>query len=201
VVGIEPLDAMRQVAQASHPAPHVYFHAGVAQQTGLPDGAADIVTCAQSLHDMEPQSTLAEVARILRGGGVFAAYDDDWPPVLHWEAEQALCTFTNRISALWQQYAITDERQQWAKHAHLERMWCSGHLRYVKELFLHHTESCSAERWGGFALTLGHVLPVLDLGLSEAESGLEALRQVAEQTLGDQGLPWYVSYRVRVGVE
>jgi len=129
VVGIEPLDAMRQVAQASHPAPHVHFHAGVAQQTGLPDGTADIVTCAQSLHDMEPQSTLAEVARILRGGGVFAAYDYDWPPVIHWEAEQAFCTFTDRISALWKQYAITDEMQQWVKHNHLERMWRSDRFR------------------------------------------------------------------------
>ena len=53
----------------------------------------------------------------------------------------------------------------------------------------------------GFALTLGHVLPVLDLGLSEVEIGLETLRQVAERTLGDQGLPWDVSYRVRVGVK
>lgn len=63
VVGIEPLEEMRQVAEASHTAPNIYFQAGVAQQTGLPDGAVDIVTCAQSLHDMEPQSTLAEVAR------------------------------------------------------------------------------------------------------------------------------------------
>lgn len=32
-------------------------------------------TVAQALHWMEPASTLAEVARILRPGGVFAAYD------------------------------------------------------------------------------------------------------------------------------
>ena len=40
----------------------------------------------------------------------------------------------------------------------------------------------------------------LDLGLPEAELGLDALRQVAERTLGDGGLPWYVSYRVHVAV-
>jgi hypothetical protein len=44
------------------------------------------------------------------------------------------------------------------------------------------------------------VLPVLDLGLSDPELGLDGLRRVAERTLGDEGLPWHVSYRVRVGV-
>jgi SAM-dependent methyltransferase len=38
-----------------------------------------LVTCSQSLHWMEPEPTFAEVARILRRGGVFAAYDYDWP--------------------------------------------------------------------------------------------------------------------------
>ena len=41
--------------------------------------SADIVTCSQSFHWMEPEPTLAEIARILRPGGVFAAYDYDWP--------------------------------------------------------------------------------------------------------------------------
>lgn len=65
---------------------------------------------------------------------------------------------------------------------------------------LHHTEPCTTERWIGFALTIGIVPPVLDLGLDDDAVGLTALRTVAERTLGEQGLPWYVSYRVRVGV-
>jgi len=53
----------------------------------------------------------------------------------------------------------------------------------------------------GFARTIGVVLPVLDLGLSDDELGLTALREVAEGTLGSEGLPWYASYHVRVGVK
>lgn len=71
----------------------------------------------------------------------------------------------------------------------------------MKELLLHHTEPCTAERWVGFALTLREVAPMLDLGLEEAALGLEAFRRAADQTLGRAGLPWYVSYRVRVAVE
>ena len=36
----------------------------------------------QALHWMEPAPTFGEVARLLRPGGVFAALDCDWPPVL-----------------------------------------------------------------------------------------------------------------------
>ena len=53
----------------------------------------------------------------------------------------------------------------------------------------------------GFTRTTGIVLPVLDLGLSDDELGLTALRRVAERVLGAEGLPWYVSYRVRVGAK
>jgi hypothetical protein len=53
----------------------------------------------------------------------------------------------------------------------------------------------------GFALTLREVAPVLDLGLGDMALALETFRQVADRTLGRHGLPWYVSYRVRVGVK
>jgi hypothetical protein len=49
--------------------------------------------------------------------------------------------------------------------------------------------------------TIGIVLPMLDLGLADEELGLIALRDVAERTLGSEGLPRYLSYRVRVGVK
>ena len=201
VLGIQPLDEMRKIAEAGNQSPNVHFQAGVAQQTGLRDGVADIVTCAQSLHHTEPESTLAEIGRILRVGGVFAAYDYDWPPMIHWEAERAFTIFMDRVRALRKGHGIRSEQQQWGKDEHVERMRGSGLFRYLNELLLHNTELCTAERWIGFALTIGFVLPVLDLGLSDAELGVTALREVAERTLGDRGLPWYVSYRVRVGVK
>jgi hypothetical protein len=42
---------------------------------------------------------------------------------------------------------------------------------------------------------------VLALGLAEAAVALEAFRRAAARTLGPAGRPWYVSYRVRVGVK
>jgi ubiquinone/menaquinone biosynthesis C-methylase UbiE len=92
VVGVEPNVDVRAQAErraANSSAGNVRFVEGLSTATGLSDRFADIVTCSQSVHWMEPNDTFAEVARILRDGGVFAAYDCDWPPTLNAEAEQA----------------------------------------------------------------------------------------------------------------
>ena len=88
VVGVEASREMREQAEAATSAGTSTSFAPT-RRTGLLDGAADIVTCSQSFHWMESEPTLAEAARLLRPGGVFAAYDYDWPPVVHWEVEAA----------------------------------------------------------------------------------------------------------------
>jgi len=100
VVGVEPLDEMRAIAESANTSPNVSFTAGVAQQTGVPAGAADIVTCAQSLHHTEPVGTMAEIGRILRSGGVFAAYDYDWPPIVDPEVDDAYAEYQRRRDVL-----------------------------------------------------------------------------------------------------
>jgi SAM-dependent methyltransferase len=80
VVGIEPNDDMREMAIARGGA-KVSYRAGTSHATGLPGGCADVVTAVQAMHWMEPAGTHAEVARLLRPGGVFAVIDADWPPV------------------------------------------------------------------------------------------------------------------------
>lgn len=81
VTAVEPSADMRAVATASLPATASIVE-GWSHATGLPDGCADVVVAVQALHWMEPTTTFAEVARILRPGGVFAALDCDWPPSL-----------------------------------------------------------------------------------------------------------------------
>jgi SAM-dependent methyltransferase len=108
-------------------------------QTGLPASSADIVTCSQSLHWMEPEPTFAEVARILRSGGLFVAYDYDWPPTVLWEVEQA----------------YHDVIARYLKHGYL----------------------------------------------TEQEVGLDHLQRVAQDFIGPEPIPWYFSYRVRIGVK
>lgn len=84
VVGVEPSDDMRHVAAQTARAPTaapIEYGAGYAHDTGLENSSADVVVAVQAMHWMEPRSTLDEVRRLLRPGGVFAAIDADWPPV------------------------------------------------------------------------------------------------------------------------
>jgi SAM-dependent methyltransferase len=83
VIGVEPSDDMRErAAEATATDLAISYRPGWSTDTGLESGVADIVLAVQALHWMEPDGTLAEVARILRPGGVFAAVDADWPPAV-----------------------------------------------------------------------------------------------------------------------
>ncbi len=88
VIGVEPNDDMRTVA-VGHGTAGIEYRAGVSDATGLDDASADIVLAVQAMHWMEPAATLAEVARILRPGGVFATIDADWPPAAGLAAAEA----------------------------------------------------------------------------------------------------------------
>jgi len=108
VIAIEPNDEMRAAAQ-SRPIPGIDYRAGVAQDTGLGPSSADLVLVVQAMHWMEPDATLAEVARILRPGGVLAVVDADWPPVSGVaRAERAWAVLHGRIRVLEARLAAGD---------------------------------------------------------------------------------------------
>ena len=203
VVGIEPNPDMRQLAQArfaSLPAGNnLAVLDGNSAQTGLPDGSADIVTCSQSLHWMEPQATFAEVARILRPGGVFAACDCDWPPTLNRPAEEAYTAFT-RLAAELERERSVPQPLKWPKGEHLTRMRESGRFRFVKEILVHSVETGNADRLVGLALSQGGIQTLLKRGVSQEELGLDRFRQAAESALGPRPSNWYFSYRLRIGM-
>lgn len=198
IVGVEPSDAMRASAEKATTAANVRYVGAFADATGLADGLADVVTCSQSFHWMEPVPTLAEVARILRPGGVFAAYDYDWPPVGHWEIEAA---FEDVLRNVWERRKDRVGKVMYEKEGHLGRMDASGHFRYTREAFVHNRESGGAEWIVGLAFSLGPLGVLLGAGASEEELGVATLRQVSEQALGDSETSWFMCYRVRLAVK
>ena len=196
-IGVEPNPAMLAAAE---PAPGVEYREAFAAETGLDDGCADIVTCSQSLHWMEPEPTLDEAARILRAGGVFAAYDYDWPPVVDPEVDEAFRAYQERRGELRRTLGIQKGADRWAKDEHLSRMRASGHFRYCREVLLHSIEEGDAARVGGFARSFG--LPFADLTDErvERELRIDELEAVARRVLGDRTVPFLFGYRVRIGV-
>jgi SAM-dependent methyltransferase len=197
VVGLEASPEMRARAESMTSDANVRFVQAYAHDTGLPAGAADIVTCSQSFHWMEPEPTLAEAARILRPGGVFAAYDYDWPAVVHWEVEAAFEELLRRVARLRADRASA----RYDKSGHLERMRSSGHFRHALEVLLHSRERGGAERIVGMAFSLGPLTVLLQEGRSEEEVGLAALREAAARALGEREVELFLGYRARLGVK
>jgi len=70
VVAVEPLGEMLDRLRAAIPG--VTAVAGSAESMPLPDGAADVVACAQAFHWFDQEAALAEIARVLRPGGRIA---------------------------------------------------------------------------------------------------------------------------------
>lgn len=204
VVGIEPNHDMRTTAGERSAqlglAERVRFIDAIASRTGLPDACAEIITCAQAFHWMEPVSTLAEVNRLLKPGGIFVVYDYQWPPTMDWEVEQVLQAVLDQAAELEDREPGLD-MQRWHKHEHLGRMRDAGYFQKVKEFWLHNREEGDARRVVGLALSSGSFQALLRRGLSEYELGLEGLRQVAERAWGNETRPWFFSYQVRVAIK
>jgi SAM-dependent methyltransferase len=194
VVGVEPDADMRAVAAARGGAEYV---AGDSGATGLLDAGADLVTCSQSLHWMEPEPTFAEAARILRPDGVFAAYDYDAVPVVHPELDAAFAAVLDRGVSLRDttgRISPWTSRNPLRKGEHLDRMRASGRFRFARELVLHSVEEGDADRVLGLIGSYGAV------EVHKAELALDELEATARRVLGDRTVPLWFGYRVRVGI-
>jgi SAM-dependent methyltransferase len=197
VIGVEASPEMRAQAEAATGGDNVRFVQAYAQATGLPDDEADLVTCSQALHWMEPEPTFAEAARLLRPGGVFAAYDYDWPPVVNWEVESAFEEVLRRVRA---GRRPDGGPMRFSKEGHLDRIKDSGHFRYAREIVFHSRDRADAQRIVGMAFSLGPLTVLLGNGQSEEQLGLAALREAAERALSDRTVDIFVGYRIRLGV-
>lgn len=202
VIGVDPARDMLVHARRHTLEPNVVYLFGFGHQVALASVCAEVVTCSQSLHWMEPDSTLAEVARLLRPGGVFAAYDYDGSSVIpSWELEAALQVFQERADRLEIVSGASADLPRWQKHEHLRRMRESGHFRFCREFCLHHVEMGNADRFVGAVLSSGQIQSLLKAGLSEKDLGLDVLREHARRWLGSELKPWYYTVRVRVAIK
>ena len=71
VVAVDPSEAMLGALAASLPGdPGVQVLVGTAEEVPLPDASVDAVTVGQAWHWLRPAAAVAELARVLRPGGV-----------------------------------------------------------------------------------------------------------------------------------
>jgi hypothetical protein len=90
---------------------------------------------------------------------------------------------------------------EWPKHTHLERMRDSGHFRFTREVLLHSIEQGDAARFLELILSNARSHQFKLKTITEQEIGFDRLTRAAFQSLGPEPIPWYFSYRVRIGIK
>ncbi len=202
VTAVEPSAGMREAARrrisALDGAGAFTVVDATAEATGLPDGCADIVTASQAMHWFDPARVLPEIARLLRPGGVLAAYDHDLVPCIDWETDAAFTAFCDRVFELEELRGLGPPHA--AKEEHEERLRETGQFRHTTEITHSSREEGDAERLAGYALSLGGTAALLADQVSEDELGLTSLRAVASRRLLVPR-PWWWSYRARLAVK
>jgi ubiquinone/menaquinone biosynthesis C-methylase UbiE len=194
VVGVEPNEAMRRFAEGASKAGNVRYLCSSAYATGLPDASADIVTAAQSLQWMRPKELFPEVARILRPGGVFCAYNYFVFQTPVWEAATAFDFVQERKKELRLRQGLDDAAPA---PPSIEWLQESGAFRECRELVAHSVEEGDGERLIGFALSEGSMRTLLETGASQTDVGLDRLHAAADAM--PQPVPWWIGYRVWIG--
>lgn len=202
IIGVEPNDDMRNQAGINASQMHltdVIFKKADAYDTGLDENAADIVTCSQSFHWMDPERALKEIARILKVGGVFAAYDCDWPPVAGHKAEKAYNRLLEAARAKLKQIPEGRKSTQVPKENHLKNIAESGYFSYSREVVFYNRETCSAERFIGMAFSQGCLQLVIKNDPAALEYEIEAFRQTVLENWNQNEV--IISYRMRLGIK
>jgi ubiquinone/menaquinone biosynthesis C-methylase UbiE len=203
VIGIDPNEDMLKIASENYELyKNVHFKKAFSNETGLDNNFADIVTCSQSFHWMEPNSAIKEVSRILKTGGIFAVYDCDWPPLFKYEADseyETLFHYVNEIEEANPQ--LKDKYIKWDKDKHLQNIKQSGEFKYSREILFTNEEACNADRYIGLAMSQGGLRGILKYNSKLLEPHLERFINAIKTAFGDKTYSINFCYRMRLGVK
>ncbi|MCL6602033.1 MAG: class I SAM-dependent methyltransferase [Paenibacillus sp.] len=209
VIGIEPNTDMLSKAieklnlrNKDGVTSNISFAQGYANNLNLASESVDIVTCSQSFHWMEPASTLSEVVRVLRKGGVFAAYDCDWPLMLLPSIETRYTHLIAKADDILTRLLPSEDRaHKWSKDEHLSRIQAHKGFSFSREIVFHNTEPCNAERYIGLTLSQGGIQTVMKLGISDLEQDITEFQAAVEKYFNGRTLEILISYRMRLGIK
>ncbi len=195
IIGIEPTDDMRNVAAAKYK--NILFINADSYNTKIKSQTADVVTCSQSFHWMEPKSTLQEVNRILRSGGVFAVYDCEFPVQWNLEAEIAYKKLFNKARMIAQSI---DQKinKQYPKEEHFKNIQESGYFKYCKEIYFDNVEKCDSKRFISIGLSQGLIQDLLKNNNEEIKKEIEIFVHTCGNITNDE---MRVSYKMSIGVK
>jgi hypothetical protein len=103
-----------------------------------------------------------------------------------------------RLVELVRERGLAQSLKIWPKNKYLDPLRESDHFHFTREVLLHHIEQGDAARFLEMmqSSALSHQFQSI-----EQEIGFDRLKQAALQHIGFEPIPWYWSYRVRIGIK
>ena len=154
IVGIEPNDEMRAIAEKIACSDSIVYKRGVSNETNLPSDYTDVITVSQAFHWMDIDSTLVEFYRILKKNGILAIYDFALPPVIGWEIEKAFIELRTKCSEI--VYSQETSPVHNDKNTYNDRIKSFGKFRYSREAVLHNAEKWTQEKLMDFIVNISN---------------------------------------------
>ena len=196
VIGIEPSEDMLKKAREKENSKLTFFK-GYGNNTGLESNIADIVICSQAFHWMEPDSTIKEVSRILKKGGIFAVIDADTFPVIDLRIEKENSDIQDIIE-------ILDKKQNliiYPRSQHLRNMINSNQFQYCKEICFCNEVLYDRERFEKYVYSKGGMQNAIKNNYEPVISKLEGFNNMLNDVFKDGTKEAIFSYKIKIGVK
>ncbi len=197
VIGIEPSEDMLSKAKEKKNE-KLTFKKGLGDNTGLDDNIADIVICSQAFHWMNPQTTITEVCRILKEGGIFAVIDADYIPIIDLRLEMLIKELHSLIVK-----NIEDENDIIIipQSKHLENMINSNMFKYCKEICFDNEEEYDKERFKKYLLSKSGIQKAIKNNYTPIIEKLDNLDNILDEVFQGKTLNARFSYKMKIGVK
>lgn len=196
VIGIEPSEDMLKKAREKENS-KLTFLKGYGNNTGLESNIADIVICSQAFHWMEPDSTIKEVSRILKKGGIFAVIDADTFPVIDLRIEKENSDIQDTIETL-------DKKQNliiYPRSQHLKNMINSNQFQYCKEICFCNEVLYDRDRFEKYVYSKGGMQNAIKNNYEPVISKLEGFNNMLNDVFKDGTKEAIFSYKIKIGVK
>lgn len=196
VIGIEPSVDMLNIAKTKEN-DILKFRQGLGNDTGLEDDYADIVICSQAFHWMETDSTLKEVYRILKKGGIFAIIDAQYPPIINIELEMLNNRLNQKIANL--EKDITQRLNK--KSEYLEDLIKCNLFIHARKIYFSNIEKYDKKRFKKYILSQSGIQQAIQNNYNIIKEELENLDFRLDSIFNEEELDALYSYKMIIGVK
>lgn len=197
VIGIDPsIDMLNQAKLKENS--KLQFKQAFADNTGLENNIADIVICSQAFHWMEPKSTIQEVFRILKKGGIFAIIDAEYPPVINKDLEKLNLYLREKTANL------ENHEKTWIttkKSEHLKYLKDSNLFDYTREICFSNIEKYDKERFKKFLLSQSSMQQAIKNNYTAIENELIKLDKTLDSIFNGNTLNALYSYKMKIAIK